>query len=165
MTTTTARHVIHALDPDVADALRDRDDLGARPRVLVDDEGGSPLRCCLRRSRPGERVALVSYAPLRRWAAAVGADPGAYDEVGPIVIHAQRCAGHAGDGYPDELRDSPRVLRAYTWDGRIRDGRLVDSAAHAGPVLDELFGDPDVAVVHARAVEFGCFTFEVRRAS
>jgi len=23
--------------------------------------------------------------------------------------------------------------------------------------------DPQVAVVHARAVEFGCFTFEVRR--
>jgi hypothetical protein len=27
-----------------------------------------------------------------------------------------------------------------------------------------MFADPAVALVHARAVEFGCFTFEARRA-
>ncbi|EFF88894.1 conserved hypothetical protein, partial [Streptomyces sp. e14] len=54
---------------------------------------GSPLRCCLRGIEPGERVALVSYAPLRRWAAQTGARPGAYDETGPVFIHADPCAG------------------------------------------------------------------------
>ena len=38
------------------------------------------------------------------------------------------------------------------------------STAAAEQALAELFEDPDVAFVHARAVEFGCFTFEVRRA-
>jgi hypothetical protein len=28
-----------------------------------------------------------------------------------------------------------------------------------------MFADPRVALVHARALEFGCFTFEVRRAA
>ena len=46
--------------------LRERDDAGHPPRLLIDQEGGSPLRCCLRRIRPGERVALVAYAPLGR---------------------------------------------------------------------------------------------------
>ncbi|MGW0900758.1 DUF1203 domain-containing protein, partial [Streptomyces goshikiensis] len=31
--------------------------------------------------------------------------------------------------------------------------------------LTEAFADPAVALVHLRAVEFGCFLFEVRRAS
>ncbi|EDY52932.1 hypothetical protein SSCG_05985 [Streptomyces clavuligerus] len=29
--------------------------------------------------------------------------------------------------------------------------------------LDEAFADPGVALVHLRAVEYGCFLFEVRR--
>ena len=41
---------------------------------------------------------------------------------------------------------------------------LADHAA-AGRMLSGLFADPEVAVVHARALEFGCFTFEVRRAA
>jgi hypothetical protein len=31
-------------------------------------------------------------------------------------------------------------------------------------LLDALFEDPEVALIHVRAVEFGCFMFEVRRA-
>lgn len=29
--------------------------------------------------------------------------------------------------------------------------------------LDEAFADPEVALVHLRAAEYGCFLFEVRR--
>ncbi|ALO93824.1 hypothetical protein SHL15_2678 [Streptomyces hygroscopicus subsp. limoneus] len=32
-----------------------------------------------------------------------------------------------------------------------------------GPALTEAFSDPRVAVVHVRAVEYGCFLYEVRR--
>ncbi|GGM96261.1 DUF1203 domain-containing protein [Streptomyces fuscichromogenes] len=58
------------------DELRVRDDAGNRPRPYPDDTGGAPLRCCLRSSTAGERIALISYAPLRRWAAQTDADPG-----------------------------------------------------------------------------------------
>jgi hypothetical protein len=168
----TAAYEIRAIDPWVLDQLRERDDAGNPPRLLADDEGGSPLRCCLRPVRPGEKVALVSYAPLRRWAAETGAEPGPYDEVGPVFIHPRPCPGPEKKGFPNGLGDSRRVLRAYAPDGRILAGRLVEpdpsgaaSPEHAAQAaLDELFADPEVALVHVRAVEFGCFTFEVRRA-
>ena len=167
--TTTATWQIRAIDPAVLEDLRRRDDAGNPPRLMTDDEGGAPLRCCLRPVRPGERVALVSYAPLRRWARETGADPGPYDEVGPVFIHAEACAGPpAAAGYPAAVHGSRRVLRAYSADGRILGGRLTEPEEVADPgsaagVLAEMFADPGVALVHARAVDYGCFTFEIRR--
>ncbi|HXP19278.1 MAG TPA: DUF1203 domain-containing protein [Streptosporangiaceae bacterium] len=171
MTTTTEvtlGYQVRAIEPDVLGELRQHDDAGRAPRIMTDPDGGSPLRCCLRLSRAGERVGLVSYAPLRRWARRTGADPGPYDEVGPVFIHPGPCSGPDGTGYPAALAGSRRVLRAYSADGRIRGGRLaepheVSDAVTAGLVFQEMFADAEVAVVHARAVEFGCFTFEIRR--
>lgn len=162
----TATYEITPIEPDVLDQLRERDDAGNPPRLLVDEEGGSPLRCCLRPIRPGEKVALVSYAPLRRWAARTGAEPGPYDEVGPVFIHPDPCGGYQTRDFPVAVAQGRRVLRCYSADGRILGGRLVEpdrSARAARDVLAELFEDPEVALVHIRAVEFGCFTFEARR--
>lgn len=159
---------VRAIGPDVLDQLRQHDDAGNAARIMTDADGGSPLRCCLRLSLPGEEVALVSYAPVRRWARQVGADPGPYDEVGPIFIHPRPCGGQDGTGYPAAIAGTRRMLRAYSADGRIRSARLaerneVSDPVAAGSILREIFADPEVAVVHARAVEFGCFTFEIRR--
>ncbi|MFF3919054.1 DUF1203 domain-containing protein [Streptomyces sp. NPDC001852] len=140
--------------------LRTADDAGRPPSPFTDEEGGAPLRCCLRRSRPGERIALVSYAPLRRWAAETGAAPGAYDEQGPVFIHAEECPGPSGTAALP-FTDAHRVLRRYSADGRILGGRLVDDGFPSA--LTEAFADPEVAVVHVRAVEYGCFLYEVRR--
>jgi hypothetical protein len=158
------KHTVSPIAADVVAALLVRDDAGNSPRLLVDHEGGSPLRCCLRTSRPGEQVALLSYAPLRRWAAACGADPGPYDEVGPVFVHTGTCSGYVGSGWPSELRDSPRMLRAYSRDGRILRGVQVPAHGEFEKEAEELLADPAAAVVHARAVEFGCFTFELARA-
>lgn len=85
-----------AIDPAALKELRDTDDAG-RPCVpYTATDAGSPLRCCLRGNEVGERIALVSYAPLRRWAAATWARPGAYDEQGPVFIHAEECEGPSG---------------------------------------------------------------------
>ncbi|NUK90280.1 DUF1203 domain-containing protein, partial [Streptomyces lunaelactis] len=81
------------IEPAVAGQLRDTDDAGRACVPFTDTEGGAPLRCCLRPSETGERIALVSYAPLRRWAAQTWAKPGAYDEQGPVFIHAEECGG------------------------------------------------------------------------
>ncbi len=171
MTTTQAKVSgieVRAIGPQTAAQLLALDDAGQQPRIRVDQAGGSPLRCCLRGSEPGERIALVSYAPLRRWAAQTGADPGPYDEVGPIFLHASPCEGPRDDGYPVAFTGTPRVLRAYSADGRILRGRLasaddVRDPEAAGKLIEEVFADPKVALVHARALEFGCFTFEIRR--
>jgi Protein of unknown function (DUF1203) len=171
MTTDTrcrADFEVRAIPADVIRELLVRDDAGRSPQPYVDTEGGSPLRCCLRRIRPGERVALVSYAPLHRWARATGAEPGPYDEVGPVFVHTEPCAGPDGSGCPGWLTEGRRVLRAYDAAGRILGGRLMEADPGSGPVvtesaLAEMLADPGVAVVHGRAVEFGCFLFEARR--
>ncbi|HEY7432394.1 MAG TPA: DUF1203 domain-containing protein [Streptosporangiaceae bacterium] len=159
---------IRPIDPAAVAELRLRDDAGRSPRLLTETKGGSPLRCCLRRIFPGERVALVSYSPLRRWAAQTWANPGPYDETGPVFIHPCTCPGPSGGGYPAGLAGAPRVFRAYHAGGRILGGRLfgVGEPAGAGAaqaVLTEMFADPEVALIHVRAVEFGCFLFEARR--
>lgn len=156
--------IVRPIDPAVVAQLRRRDDAGRVPVPTVEQQGGSPLRCCLRAGRPGERVLLVSYAPLRRWAAARGVDPGAYDEVGPVFVHAEPCPGPAGTGWPDDFRGSPRVLRGYAADGHIVGGILVGAGDEPEGAVARLLADPTVAVVHARALEFGCFTFAVERA-
>ncbi|MET9545256.1 DUF1203 domain-containing protein [Streptomyces sp. NPDC006627] len=165
----TTAYAPRPIAPDVLARLRDTDDAG-RPRVpYVDHEGGSPLRCCLRPVAPGERVALVSYAPLRRWAAETGADPGAYDEQGPVFIHADPCEGPAQEraGYPFSRAGALRTLRRYNARGQIIGGRLLeipeDGTQGFDAAFDEAFADPETALVHVRAVEYGCFHFEVRR--
>ncbi|GEB61006.1 DUF1203 domain-containing protein [Streptomyces gardneri] len=164
MTTYTARAIPSA----VLARLRVTDDAG-RPFVpFVAEEGGGPLRCCLRAAVAGERIALVSYAPLRRWAAEAGVDPGAYDEQGPVFVHAEECGGPApSEAYPFVRGGVLRAVRRYDAAGRIVGGRLLELSEAAGEEADgafaEAFADPAVALVHVRAVEYGCFLFEVRR--
>lgn len=155
MTTYVSRPITSA----VLKELRSTDDAGRRMTPVTDEEGGAPLRCCLRRSERGELIALVSYAPLRRWAAGTGADPGAYDEQGPVFIHAEECPGPDLDGYP--FGGPHRTVRRYSAGGHILGGRLVD--ALDDEAFRNAFDDPAVALVHVRAVEYGCFLYEVRR--
>jgi len=163
------------IPPAALNELRDSDDSGRALRPYAAREDGvplpcvgSPLRCCLRAIEVGERVALVSYAPLRRWAAETGADPGAYDEAGPVFIHADNCERPAGSsGYPFARAGALRTIRRYNARGHIVGGRLFEIPADADAGFDEAvaeaFDEPDVALVHVRALEYGCFQFEVRR--
>ncbi|MEG8277489.1 DUF1203 domain-containing protein [Streptomyces sp. AHA2] len=152
------------IPPGVLEELRTQDDAGRPASPLTDPEGGAPLRCCLRRSEPGERIALVSYAPLRRWAAETGANPGAYDEQGPVFVHAEPCDGPADPAAPPPFTNSHRTLRRYSAEGHILGGRLVTGGPDAfEQALAEALDDPAVALVHVRAVEYGCFLYEVRR--
>ncbi|CAM5434100.1 hypothetical protein GCM10010329_52730 [Streptomyces spiroverticillatus] len=163
-----------AIPPTALAELRMRDDSGRVPVPYTagSDDGqpdcvGSPLRCCLRDGVPGDRVALVSYAPLRRWAAATGADPGAYDETGPVFIHADACTEPAPPGHPFARPGAQRLLRRYDARGQILGGTRLelpqDAAGALDTALDAAFADPEVALVHVRAVEYGCFQYEVRR--
>ncbi|MFP8964530.1 DUF1203 domain-containing protein [Streptomyces nanhaiensis] len=132
--------------------LRAGDDAGRPALPFADGEGG---------------------APLRRWAARTGTDPGAYDEQGPVFVHAAECGGpgpREALGHPFARPGVRRVLRRYDARGRIAGGLLVeppgDPGTDATAVLDaapdEAFADPETALVHVRAVEYGCFQFEVR---
>src|SRR3954453_9940903 len=160
MSTLTKSFTVHPIAPDVVAQLRVRDDAGRVRQPFMDGDGGSPLRCCNRLSRPGEQVVLVSYSPLHRWAAANQVDPGAYDETGPVFLHAVPCDQPDANGFPEDYRGFPRVLRSYDANGRILDGRLIEEGdVHPERAIDEVFSDPQVAFIHARALDVGCFTF------
>lgn len=165
----TIRYRARPIEEAALKELRARDDAGRACVPYTDEEGGAPLRCCLRPSAAGERIALVSYAPLRRWAAGTGAEPGAYDEQGPVFVHAEDCGGPSGaGGYPFARPGVQRTARRYSARGHILGGRVLtlgeDPDATIGQAVEEAFADPEVALVHIRAAEFGCFQFEVRRA-
>ncbi|WP_406693181.1 DUF1203 domain-containing protein [Saccharopolyspora sp. ID03-671] len=62
------------------------------------------------------------------------------------------------------VRGARRVLRAYSAEGRILGGWLLDGNTElAERTASDLLMDPAVAAVPVRAVEFGCFLFEVCR--
>ncbi len=133
------------------------DEAGNRLTVAVDAEGGSPLRCCLRETRPGEEVLLIAYTPP--------GTAGAYAERGPVFIHAEACPGYLTPGmYPPELSHRQHVVRAYDGQGRIADGILVADGERALPVIRALLARPDVELVHLRNVGYGCYNFAVRPA-
>jgi hypothetical protein len=132
------------------------DEAGNPLTAQADTDGGSPLRCCLRESAPGERVLLIAYTPP--------GTRGAYAERGPVFIHAEPCGGYlTPDRYPPALRHRQQVVRAYDREGRIADGVLVGDGDQAMTVIGELLARPDVMLVHLRNVGYGCYNFAVRR--
>jgi hypothetical protein len=163
MTTTradvaTATLRVAALPADRLRAVRERgvDDFGNAFAVRTDAEGGSPLRCCLRESTPGERIALVAWSPF--------AASGPYAEVGPVFVHADECAGYDRPGsWPAGFRGRRQILRAYAVDGSIRGARLVEPDEAPEAAALDLLADPGVAFLHSRNVLFGCYMFEIRR--
>ncbi|HEY1622608.1 MAG TPA: DUF1203 domain-containing protein [Streptosporangiaceae bacterium] len=133
-----------------------RDEAGNVLAVQVDDEGGSPLRCCLRTTRPGERVLLIAYTPP--------GGAGGYAERGPVFVHADPCEGYrTPHEYPPELYGREQVVRAYDERGRIAAGSYVLDGEDADRAIADLLGRPDVTLVQLRNVGYGCYNFAVRR--
>jgi hypothetical protein len=125
------------------------------PRVTAPGEEGAPLRCCLQDSRVGERVAVISYGPP--------SGRGAYAEVGPVFIHADRCLGYTtSDRFPPGFAGRQQVLRTYDENGKISDALIV-SGGSADPVIAHLLSRPGVVSVESHNVFFGCYMFTARR--
>jgi hypothetical protein len=131
-----------------------RDEAGNSLTVQADN-GGSPVRCCLRETWPGERVMLIAYTPP--------GTAGAYAERGPVFVHADPCEGYPTPRrYPPGLRHRMQVVRAYDRQGRIADGVLAADGLQAEAVIAEMLARPDVELVHLRNVGYGCYNFAVR---
>ena len=134
------------------------DEAGNPLAVQVDYEGGSPLRCCLRETRPGDRVLLIAYTPP--------GTAGAYAERGPVFVHADRCDGYPNvHEYPPELSHRRQVVRAYDAEGRIAGGILAKGREQLEEAIQVLLERPGVELVQLRNVEYGCYNFTIRPVS
>jgi len=155
-TTETGAFFYQAIPAAELDAIRaaGRDEAGNPVEVQVHQDGGAPLRCCLREARAGERLLLIAYTPP--------GTAGAYAERGPVFIHAERCAGYPTPGrYPPELAGRQQVVRAYDKQGRIVGGVLAADGQQAEEVIAEWLARPEVELVHLRNVGYGCYNFAV----
>jgi hypothetical protein len=125
------------------------------PAALEVATGNGPCRSCLRTFELGaeERI-LFTYNPFE------GIDR--YPEPGPIFVHADACAPHAGHGFPAGLRPLKMTLEAFgdeRW--MLRRERL--DGREPEPVLEQLLAMPGVRYVNIRNSEAGCFIARVER--
>jgi hypothetical protein len=119
--------------------------------------GHGPCRSCLRTFRQGEEErVLFTYDPF------YGLDP--YPQPGPIFVHREPCAPHAGDGFPAGLRGVSLTLEAFG-DARwmLRREHLGDRDADAA--IRELLALPGVRYLQIRNTEAGCYVARVERSA
>jgi len=160
MTSTPVAFRISAIPPQMLDRIRAAgiDDFGNPLEVSVDEQGGAPLRCCLRPAAPGDRLVLIAYRPYSR--------PGPYAEVGPVFVHAERCAGYTEPArYPAGYRDwATLIFRPYHDDGRMAYPAIaMVDGPQAKQAIAAIFADPTIEMIHARNVYAGCYMFAIHR--
>ena len=149
---------VHPIDPAHLALIRDagHDGHGNRLRPFSASGQGEPLRCCLRYAEEGEAITLISYAPFEA--------PSVWREVGPVYIHAERCAGYGTPArLPDQLSTGPRVLRTYRADNTMNydHNTVVTETVDLEPIITRLLREPDVATVHVRTLAPQCYLYSV----
>jgi hypothetical protein len=154
-----SRFLIYPLPKQVSAELKKtmHDQFGNEPKLEQAQSRRSICRRCLRRFNPGERRLLFKYRPFDK--------EGVFAEVGPIYIHANDCRPETEilTGYPDEFRELPLLLRAYTRDDGQVDSKLIKDG-EAEKIIDMFFADPEVAYIHLRDGESGCYYARIERA-
>lgn len=116
--------------------------------------GYGPCRMCLRRFSEGiDRRILFTYDPFD------GLEP--LPLPGPIFIHESPCERHPEEaGFPTELRDLPLTLNAYGPGRTLRDVTYVHDG-RVVPAILSLLARGDVAYIHVRNTEAGCYMFRI----
>jgi len=154
-----SRFLIYPLAKQVLAGIKETmsDQFGNEPKLEQAHSRRSICRRCLRRFNPGERRLLFKYRPFER--------EGVFAEAGPIYIHESDCQPEVEilTRYPDDFRELPLLLRAYTeQDGQV-DSKLIKDG-DAETIIDTFFADPKVAYIHLRDGESGCYYGRIERA-
>jgi hypothetical protein len=112
----------------------------------------SPVRCCLRDARPGERLVLANDEPPL--------PPSPYRERGAVYVHAESCAGPEGlDSCPVDWIGRPQVLRAYDGRGWIHPATSTHDGRDPAASLAAVLAEPGAVQVHSRNIAYGCYMF------
>src|SRR5215470_4171755 len=120
--------------------------------------GLGPCRHCLRAFKVGaERRILFTYDPFMQLEA--------LPLPGPVFVHALTCERYPEDaGFPPDLHSHALTFNAYAH-GR----QLVAQAYATDDTIDEtvanLLARYEIAYIHVRNTEAGCYDFRIERAS
>jgi hypothetical protein len=125
----------------------------AHAEVAKDD---APCRHCLRTFKAREeRRILFTYDRF----AGIESLP----QPGPIYIHAGAGPRYSeDDGFPEDLRGSPRTLEAYARGRRLLAQEYVSDGKFE-PIIEQLFALSDVDYLQVNSTTAGCFTFRIER--
>jgi hypothetical protein len=149
---------IVAIPTEVAEAVRAtlRAPVHGFPAHAEVATDSAPCRHCLRTFTVGEdRRILFTYDRF----SGVESLP----QPGPIYIHADNCPRYPEhDGFPEELRGSPRTVEAYARGRRLLAQEHVNDGKFE-PVIEELFTRADVDYLQVNSTAAGCFTFRIER--
>jgi hypothetical protein len=130
---------------------------GRPPERTVSDGDGNPCRHCLTEITAGDPMLVLAWRPFP------GLQP--YAEVGPIFLHADRCARWEAEGVPSMFLGWERLLiRGYGVDDRIvyGTGRIVATSGLADAAV-ALLARPEVAYLHVRSASNNCYQARIDR--
>lgn len=141
------------IDPAVVDYVRytRTDPVYGHPYDVHTDTAGpngyGPCRSCLRRFREGERRLLFLFNPFT---SRFG------DYAGPVFIHEEDCEPFDGEGFPQDLRELPLLLRAYD----VRCAPEADATPDPQSIeaaVERLLADNRTGSLHVRNKEAKCY--------
>jgi hypothetical protein len=126
-------------------------------RFRVDAKPGFPCRVTLEDAEPGETVLLLNYEHQP-------ADTPYRARHAIFVNEAATAPRRAVDEIPGALRVRAALsLRAYDQVGMMVEAELTPGSA-IEPVIEKLFGNPEVAYIHAHNAGRGCYAARIDRA-
>ena len=124
-------------------------------RLVVNHDPGFPDRITLDDAPLGSEVLLLNHlsqpanTPFRACHAI-------------YVLEGAALAFDDCDTLPPAMLRRPQSLRAFDSVGMMRDADVAEGAA-ISEVIERMFGDPDVAEIHAHNARQGCFMARITR--
>jgi hypothetical protein len=119
-------------------------------------KGYGPCRQCLRTFSVGqERRILFTYDPFHTRES--------LPLPGPVFIHESECERYPEDGgFPADMLSHRLTLNAYATGRRVVAQRYIEDGV-VGPEIESLFRNPEVAYIHVRDTDAGCYDFTIER--
>jgi len=126
-------------------------------RKTADAKPGYPCRITLEDAEPGETILLLNYESHKT-------DSPYRSSYAIYVREGALSAKTFADELPPVLKGRPIALRIFDNDGMLM-GAELDLKGDLTAKIENIFGNPDAAYIHAHNAMHGCFAVEIRRAS
>jgi hypothetical protein len=125
-------------------------------RVTADKQPGFPCRVSLQDAEVGEKLILLSYEHLPVTSP--------YRSRHAIYVRESATEAHLEiDEVPQQLRSRLLSLRAFDSHGMMKAAEVAPGTA-IEKLIEQMFSDPAVTLIHVHNAKPGCFAARVERA-